>query len=1659
MSTNPKKKIIIYPKKERIIKTKKINKCEIEKNNLELIKIEHKKIKSIYDKCIQQNFTDYTYNPITLKKLLSIIKEQKSIDVIDLLNQFPHPGSGIPDVSNTDSHVFEALWILVFLFNYDELLLPNNIRKFKQSLEENKQDERTINEIIENTNINASNSGGICDIIFSHEDMVDKGICPKCNKPMDSESTHKCEDRVMCQFSDITIECGVPSCESDTCMVDKKQNMNTNFLFSAKYFNKEKGVEKYDIPSIIVEALPKLDNFNIILLVKDKLGLQKKMDKSKKQITNRFYKIMDVGDLDTYYKQLKYDLSQTTISNFIEKFSSTKLNNKPPVSPRFHQQYFIDYSIEQFKSPNPNYKLIWGAVPRSGKSYMIGGLIAKQKPQQVVIFLGAITETVSQFYSMFKDEYSDFDDYNIVDVQKDGFKKIKTSKGEKNIVLISQQKGWVGKDDIPLLSILEEKNKIIFFDEIHQGSSIGTEQTILLDRYVFNKPKLESPFIMVTATFAKPLLRYMTKGKTQTKLIQWSYEDIQTMKSINLPYVLDNFLDKIENDEKIKEDGELKTRMLNNIITDLNKRGITLEHLSKQYEKYPNLVVMCPELEEVDKKEFNKKETTEDEFNPEINTITKNSICDIIFKCTKNKFNNPKSLSKFIKYIKKNVYGKLLLGRFGFNYTEKQHTQLWFLPTPAGCHAKETNAEKLEGLKEGTKIENATRLLAQELTKSEHFGNNFCILVINSQKLSKELLTIEQKPIGGKLGVPYDKLEVTSYEKDSKNACISTKCAGNKKKYDGSIADCIKEQEACAKAKGKSLIILTGMKLRLGISLPCVDVVLHMDPIKDVDTIYQSMFRVLTENKNKKQGYFVDLLSDRFIDFMYQYDNYTNKGKKNIDVVSKRAKFTETLFNFNINGILGFGEDKTKHKLYVDLIKKLKIDTIESFADTIEDTQEKQIKEVLSMIDDTIINKYYYSINNLQLVMIGKKPKQPPLRVPLVKPENDSIQPSHMKQLTNNNSNSSKPEKDTEVDIKDKKELIISYIKDVFSLFVLFESEILLGKEITTSCSENNIEELIKFLESYTIEPDKLKYICKNNKQIIDCHISYLNKKHLDIEAKNEETKKDIIEKLNQYRNILVDFLKTIKEDNKLDEFVNYFCSIRDKFGLINNSLKNREVKYVPKCPGNNEIKTLNTNMTGGGKELIDENILEIVRNYLTVKDKEKKLFGEVFTPVELVCEMLDKLPKNVWKDPKLTWLDPANGIGNYPIVVYYKLMEGLKGVKGCENEKERSEHIINNMLYMVELNPVNAKVCRKIFKMIEPSAKPNIYNEDFLEWSKTSDKYDIIIGNPPYNNSLHVKFITESLNILGSYLLFITPITWLSPTSASYKKLIEMDILLINNSQYIKDKYFKSIASTFSYFLVNNKKSNIKTKIIYEIGNKIKDFKINFKEIVYPPKDFNPLSVSINIKMLKKDNNKNFERNDKNDYMDTKTDEYKYPHITFVKTDGSLDVKFRKEQDKDEKKPKLLLFRNGYINPYFDNGKNGIGDNIHYKLLDDSKYGHLYEQFFKSKLISYIFKVNKYSAFNHGVLMNIINIDFLLNIDDKKIYKNNTQFNNLLYKYYKITPEELKFIEKTIPDNPDKTSKKTKKNPKKTKTGGKRTINTKKRKKRLVLKKRTNKN
>ena len=115
-------------------------------------------------------------------------------------------------------------------------------------------------------------------------------------------------------------------------------------------------------------------------------------------------------------------------------------------------------------------------------------------------------------------------------------------------------------------------------------------------------------------------------------------------------------------------------------------------------------------------------------------------------------------------------------------------------------------------------------------------------------------------------------------------------------------------------------------------------------------------------------------------------------------------------------------------------------------------------------------------------------------------------------------------------------------------------------------------------------------------------------------------------------------------------------------------------------------------------KSLIDrpDELLEFIESCQKPKEIEKKKFGEVFTPMKLVNEMIDKLPDEVWYNKNLKWFDPANGMGNYPIAVYLRLINTLKN--DIPDYDERKKHILENMLYMSELNKKNVYKSRQIF-------------------------------------------------------------------------------------------------------------------------------------------------------------------------------------------------------------------------------------------------------------------------------------------------------------------------------------------------------------------------
>jgi site-specific DNA-methyltransferase (adenine-specific) len=203
----------------------------------------------------------------------------------------------------------------------------------------------------------------------------------------------------------------------------------------------------------------------------------------------------------------------------------------------------------------------------------------------------------------------------------------------------------------------------------------------------------------------------------------------------------------------------------------------------------------------------------------------------------------------------------------------------------------------------------------------------------------------------------------------------------------------------------------------------------------------------------------------------------------------------------------------------------------------------------------------------------------------------------------------------------------------------------------------------------------------------------------------------------------------------------------------------------------------------------MNEEVLNILRKNLVPKDFEKNVFGEVFTPIHFVEKMLDALPASVWKDKELKWFDPACGIGNFPVVIYYRLLKGLD--KTIIGDKARSKHIIEKMLFMNELNKNNVVLCKKLFSIIDPLAKINISNKDFLQ---LSGSYNIIVGNPPYNEArvketsdqpLYSKFIVKAIDMTEK-LLFVVPSRWFSGGKGldEFRKsmLLRKDIVSINH-------------------------------------------------------------------------------------------------------------------------------------------------------------------------------------------------------------------------------------------------------------------------------------
>jgi len=415
--------------------------------------------------------------------------------------------------------------------------------------------------------------------------------------------------------------------------------------------------------------------------------------------------------------------------------------------------------------------------------------------------------------------------------------------------------------------------------------------------------------------------------------------------------------------------------------------------------------------------------------------------------------------------------------------------------------------------------------------------------------------------------------------------------------------------------------------------------------------------------------------------------------------------------------------------------------------------------------------------------------------------------------------------------------------------------------------------------------------------------------------------------------------------------------------------------KYVRK---NSCIYNISIQIKMSLQSLLDKpkDLLELIDSCLKPKQKEKQENGEVFTPMSSVFELVDNLDKyyikengrSIFTEKGFRWFDPASGMGNFPVAVYLRLMEGLK--TQIPNDEDRKKHIIENMLYMSELNKKNVFICHQIFN-INNQYKLNLYEGDTLEldvksvWGIEHHAFDVILGNPPYNKggirshtgkqlgdkneTIWTKFIEKSFEWLkpDGFLAFINPLSWLKKSHSLHNNMLEKHIVWLKLWDNSQSKSIINADIPISLFILQNTLNVTNKKT--EITSILKRRNLTSSSVEYlNPKYSIPLAFhSIFNKLVCFIETKNIQLEYKTKTIKssgTKTKiptEYTLENMWAVDTytikDGIM-VKKATEPHPDANKRKLIISNKAsFTGAFIDEGKLGLTGNDKSYILGDN--------------------------------------------------------------------------------------------------------------------------
>lgn len=450
------------------------------------------------------------------------------------------------------------------------------------------------------------------------------------------------------------------------------------------------------------------------------------------------------------------------------------------------------------------------------------------------------------------------------------------------------------------------------------------------------------------------------------------------------------------------------------------------------------------------------------------------------------------------------------------------------------------------------------------------------------------------------------------------------------------------------------------------------------------------------------------------------------------------------------------------------------------------------------------------------------------------------------------------------------------------------------------------------------------------------------------------QTKKNMTKEL---KNIYEDLIQNMIMDGingmtpEIKEFI-LNSPISKRREIIITILEENNVEHRLLCDEIN--KTLKSSENSEMSHI--KNVVGMLRSYVKVSKTEVKTMGEVMTPIELVEEMLDTLPYEVWTNPNLKWLDPCNGVGTFFSVVIERLMKGLVSFQPDENL--RYKHILENMIYACELQAKNLFLYLYAFDPKDEYAL-NIYHGSYLEdgfdkhmefWGV--EKFDVIVQNPPYNDgssnrgSAHVlwdKFVIKSVSQLVEcgYLVAVHPDGWrnLGKGFDKVKSLLkskQMLYLEVHN-KYEGIKTFGA-GTTYDFYCLHNVPNTMFTKIKCMDGT---TQRVDISKLNFIP---NGMYKEFERFIAKDDEEKvnvlyNCAYHIQKDYVSKEqTEEFKFPVVYVTYKDGSINLRYSNTNEHGHYGLSKVIFSNGISCPYID--ENGVYamTQFAYAIIDEPK-------------------------------------------------------------------------------------------------------------------------